>query len=123
MSTKRRHILYDVTSPGQKRKYPPGKRVQMTEAWKKRVAERMHQLGIDKAELARRLGVDKSGLGKLLTTATSSKLVPQICELLDLPLPMQEIDGPPSEIDELIKNMPAENKPRALAILRAAGLL
>lgn len=93
-----------------KRKYPPGERKQMTPAWKKAVIDRLEELKMDKAELARLIGADKSIMTKLLTTQHASALVPSICAVLKLDPPMQAIALEKSDEDRVIESLSAEEK-------------
>ena len=81
-----------------KRKYPEGQRIQMTPAWKQRVRDRLSENkrnGIepmDQVQLAAAIGgVDKSAVTKMLNPkTTSSKLVPEVCRVLQIAAPLDE---------------------------------
>ena len=110
---------WDVGDARHKRPYFEGEKKQATPAWKRRALERMHQLGITMAELARRIGADKSGLKRFLETKqVSSKYVDAICEVLGIDLPL--IDNiPDDDLNEFVDELrdPAERR-KALEILR-----
>jgi hypothetical protein len=111
---------WSVGDARHKKPYPQGKKKQATPSWKRRVRERMMQLEISDAELARRLGADKAGLGRFLNTEqTSSKWVDAICAELGIPEPMIEL-VPDDEFQKFIAGLNPVEKRKALDILRIA---
>lgn len=110
-----------------KRKYPKGTREQMTRRWKDRVLERLAEnkrndvYPRNQVELAEAVGAaEKSAITKMLK-ATSSKLVPEVCRVLQIPMPMQE-RREPDALDELLEDKTAEQRARIAELIRIAGL-
>jgi hypothetical protein len=106
-----------------KGKYSKGKRIQMTDAWKQRVRDRLLEnkrndvAPRNQVELAEMIGAkDKSAITKMFA-ATSSKLVEPICALLQIPLPMKE-QKEPDELELFIADLPEAKRTKALATLR-----
>lgn len=101
-----------------KRPYPKGDGIQTTAAWKRKALERMHQLGISPAEMARQLNADPTGLGRLLRSKrqVTSKYVTPISSILGI--------DPPSSLpsdDELaliLASLTPEQRKKAAAIIR-----
>ena len=109
-----------------KRPHPKGLRYQMTAEWKALVVAALDRRDADasdpawygraKTELARRLGRSKSTITKMLQPEqTNSALVPQVCKILDVPMPVL---GTNSEIAELVSRLDDEDVPFALEFLR-----
>lgn len=81
-----------------KRKYPEGRRVQMTDAWKQRVRDRLSDnkrngiKPLDQVQLAAAVGAaDKSAISVMLKPdTTASKLVDRVCEVLQIAAPLEE---------------------------------
>lgn len=110
-----------------KRKYPEGERIQMTDRWKQRVRDRLAENKMndvyprDQVELAEAVGAaDKSAITKMLK-ATASKLVPKVCRVLQIQLPMQERKEP-DELDKILDGMDAEKRQKVAQIIRLANL-
>jgi len=110
-----------------KRKYPDGDRIQMTDRWKQRVRDRLAENKRnnveprDQVELADAVGAaDKSAITKMFK-AKASKLVPDVCRVLQIPVPMQE-RREPDALDELIEKMDADQRSRAVEVLRLLRL-
>jgi ABC-type branched-subunit amino acid transport system ATPase component len=96
-----------------KRRYKPGEttdRMQMTDTWKQRVRDRLKEnerndvYPRNQVELADAVGAsDKSAITKMLK-ASASKLVPEICRVLQITTPMQE-RREPDALDRVIDGM------------------
>jgi hypothetical protein len=110
-----------------KRKYPEGKREQMTTQWKQRVRDRLAEnkrndvYPRDQVELAEAVkAADKSAITKMLQ-ADASKLVPAVCQVLQIPMPMQE-RREPDELDLVLEGKDAEQRARIAQIIKLSGL-
>lgn len=123
MSTWLTPTIGDMGDARHKRKYVDGERIQMTPKWKQRVRDRLaenkrHNVEPrDQVELAASVGArDKSAITKMFK-ASASKLVPAICRVLQIPMPMQERkDG--DDLDQFVDDLSPEKRERALQILR-----
>lgn len=111
-----------------KRKYVGGQREQMTNAWKQRVRDRLaenkarHIYPRDQVELAEAVGAsDKSAITKMFK-ATSSKLVPKVCMVLSIPLPMQE-HKEPDDLEAMTSALSKEQRDALAQAIRAFRLL
>lgn len=108
-----------------KRKYPPGKREQMTARWKQQVRDRLAENSENdiyprnQSELADAIGVHKTAITTMFR-AQASKLVNEICRILKIGPPMAERVG--DDLDDFIQKLSDEKRERALAILKLAGL-
>lgn len=107
MSTEGASKISPMSDSRHKRTYFKGDRIQMTPRWKQRVKERLAENkrnGVfprDQVELADAVGAaDKSAITKMLK-AKSSKLVPDVCRVLQIQMPMQE-RYEPDVLDELL---------------------
>lgn len=110
-----------------KRAYPKGDREQMTSAWKERVKERLAEnlrsdvFPRNQVELAKAVGAaDKSAITKMLK-AKASKLVPIVCRVLQIPLPMQERTQR-DELDAILENRTAEQRAQIALLIKVSGL-
>lgn len=94
----------------------------MTPEWKAQVLERLADRGWTRMELAARLKVAKSAITALLgPRQTSSSLVPKVCQLLDLPMP---VHGTDSEVAALVGRLSREKpEQRDALIVLIRGLL
>jgi hypothetical protein len=124
-STPAQSTVAEMGDERHKAKHPEGPRIEMTPAWKQRVRDRLKEnkaKGIyprNQVELAEAVGAsDKSGITKMFK-ADGSVFVPDVCRVLNLPMPMQEYQED-DELDELTKSFNKEDRERALQILRIA---
>lgn len=94
-----------------------GKRYEMTDRWKAAVDERLRELGMTKADLARELKVTKAAISRLPAQNVST-LVPRICEVLDLQPPMvASTDDAAAAIAARVAGWSDEQKARAVELL------
>lgn len=101
-----------------KRSYPEGPVYQMTPEWKAMIDPALEALGKTKTWLAsqirwtesvagdgrpiERMGVDKSAITVLLRPASmTSRLVPEICRILEIPMPVHGVSLDQSDLMEL----------------------
>jgi polyphosphate kinase 2 (PPK2 family) len=111
-----------------KRKYMDGERVQMTKRWKEKVKERLAEnkrnniYPRDQVELAEAVdAADKSAITKMLK-ATASKLVPRVCQVLQISVPMQERKEP-DVLDRLLDGADDRKRIEIASLIRASKLL
>lgn len=108
--------MLSVSDPRHKRPAPKGQRYQMTPEWKASVERRLAELGWTRMHLAAKLKVAKSAITSLLGPKQSaSALVPRICQLLDVPMP---VHGTDSEIAELVSRLDPKRREALVVILR-----
>ncbi len=102
-----------------------GERFQMTDAWRIAVVEAMHARGITQDKLATMVGAAGRGtISKILKTGgakqSNSSLVPKICEVLGVPLPLMASPDPKTaRVMQLLEKSPEEVKDSILAMLEA----
>lgn len=94
----------------------------MTPEWKVLVDKRLVELGWTRMELAAKLKVAKSAITAMLgPRQTSSSLVPKVCQLLNLPMP---VHGTDSEVAALVGRLSREKpEQRDALIVLIRGLL
>jgi hypothetical protein len=130
-ASRRRAVQASVRMARSKRPYPEGDRVQMTPAWKALVLAEMERRGWGRERLATELGVDRSLIYKIFPTSPredevmNSAIVPQMCELLSLPPPMEPTEIARSDQDrkilELVRALTPETKDSLITFIE--GLL
>jgi hypothetical protein len=127
MSTYVEASMISMGDARHKRRYFKGDRIQMTKHWKDKVLERLAQnklRGIhplNQLELAVAVGAaEKSAITKMLK-AKSSKLVPDVCRVLQISAPMQE-RREPDALDEMLEGKTDEQRVKIAAMIRLANL-
>lgn len=93
----------------------------MTPAWKDLVRKTLRDRGMEQQELAEAIGSSKSAITKMWAAQTS-KLVEDICRVLEIPLPLSEVGQDDDELDSELRKLDDEKRLKLLKLLRS-GLL
>ncbi len=111
------------------RPFPKGQRWQMTESWKDQVRAQLQERGVGQDWLAQQVGAAGRGtISKLLKRTAEgapaqvgSSLVPRICEVLGIPLPMVSApDEKTSRVIDLMSKSSEDMKDAIISMLEAA---
>lgn len=100
-----------------KRSYPEGKRLQMTDDWKRSVVEAMRARGITASDLARHINADKSAITRMLGDQQASKLVTPICAYLEIAPPMRPTRSK-DDLDDEVETLSDQERRQTLAFIR-----
>lgn len=110
-------MTYDMSN-GTRKAYPRGRKMQMTDAWKAAVNQWLADNGRDRAWLAAELEVAESTVKRMLEEQNTSGLVPAVCEITGLPLPVQEVREGEDELLDLFRHADHADKAQLLALAR-----
>lgn len=110
--------------------FPKGRRLEMTEKWKDDVRAALGARGVGQDWLAQQVGAAGRGtISKLLKrnldgqpVQSVSALVPRICEVLGLDLPLVPALNPrDARVLELLKLVPDDTKDAIIALLETSA--
>lgn len=110
-------MTYDMPN-GTRKGYPRGRKMQMTDTWKSAVNQWLTENGKDRAWLAAELEVAESTIKRMLEEQNTSGLVPAVCEITGLPLPVQEVREGEDELLDLFRHADPDDKAQLLALAR-----
>lgn len=99
--------------------YRKGRKVFITELFKKRMLDRLGEIGKTQQWLEQELGLAKGSVHRLLNSQQSSVIVDPICKLLDIPPPFDHPDPMVCEMVELFYSAKDSKKAAYLALLRS----
>ena len=94
------------------------KRHQMTDEWKTSVDVALAAKDWTRADLARQIGVHKTVVSAMLGRQNVSALVPRVCEVLGIPMPVIGVSAVRTELEALFENLTPEDQETVLALAR-----
>lgn len=102
--------------------YPRGPKKQLTPEWKAAVRARLSELGQDHRWLERQIKAGRGMVTRMLSDEqNTSALVDRVCEVLNVPKPMSEVESPEELVlVEAWRRMTPEGRAHLLGLL---GLL
>jgi len=105
-------------SGGTRKPYPEGRKREMSPEWKQAVRDRLTLLGRTQTWLAEQVGVDKSTITLMLKPdQVSSSAVDDVSKVLEIPLPMTEIDEIDSETLDDLRQLESPDKEQVRALI------